>query len=254
VTLLGESFSAVSARFHLVGVYALVALLVRFAQHWTGDDPSGLPLMFCSLVLFIAANSGIFGLLFQAAMAPREPLSFLRWSAALFVPIFWLLFKIGFLQVWLIALVAFAHQALSGESLSESLQTVAYWGRPFFELVARVLTLYSLPVCILARVRREARPAIRQGIAFYRACPVESGRLLLLLLAVTLLEGGLNFSLGRGVDKAPPGYAEGLVTLAGAYLSLVAFFGATRVVLVRFAAGSPEDVRRVDPASPGRRP
>jgi hypothetical protein len=251
VTRLSESFSAVNARFHLVGIYALAALLVRFAQHWTGDDPAGLPLMFCALVLFIAANSGIFGLLFQAAMAPRQPLSFLRWSAALFIPVFWLLFKVGLLQVWLIALAAVVRQALSGEHLSDSLQAVTYWGRPAFELVARVLTLYSLPVCILSRVRREARPAIRQGIQFFRACPSESGRLFLVLLAITGLEGGLNFALGRGIDKDPPGIAEGMVTLVGAYLSLVAFFGATRVVLARFAAGSREGVPGVDPAAPG---
>ena len=254
MTPLGESFSAVNARFHLAGIYALATLLVRFAQHWTGDDPAGLPLMFCSLVLFFAANSGIFGTLFQAAMTPRQPLSFLRWSAALFIPVFWLLFKVGLLQVWLIALVAVAHQAVSGQPLSESLQAVTYWGRPVFELVARLLTLYSLPICILSRVRREVRPAIRQGIRFYRACPSESGRLVLLLLAITALEGSLNFVLGRGIDKAPPGVAEGLVALVGAYLSLVAFFGATRVVLARLAAGSRESVPGADPASPGRRP
>lgn len=254
MTPLGESFSAVNARFHLVGISVLAALLVRFAQHWTGDDPAGLPLMFGAFVVFIAVNSGVFGLLFQAAMTPRQPLPFLRWSAALFIPVFWLLFKVGLLQMWVIALVAVARQALSGEPLSESLQAVVYWGRPAFDLVQRVLTLYSLPVCILSRMRREARPAIRQGIQFFRACPSESRRLFLVLLASTCLDGGLNFALGRGIEKDPPGVAEGLMVLVVAYLSLVAFFGATRVVLARFAAGSREGVPGVDPAAPGRRP
>src|SRR6266852_4753419 len=85
VTLLRESFSAVNARFHLVGIYTLVALLVRFAEHWTGDDPSGLPLMLGAMLLYVAADGGVFGVLFQAAMGPKEPLSFLQWTAGLFL-------------------------------------------------------------------------------------------------------------------------------------------------------------------------
>ena len=114
MTLLRESFSAVNARFHLVGIYTLVALLVRFAEHWTGDDPSGVPLMLGAMLLLVAADGGIFGLLFQAAMGPKEPLSFLQWTAGLFLPVFWLLFKIGLLQALLIAVVATAQQALTG--------------------------------------------------------------------------------------------------------------------------------------------
>jgi hypothetical protein len=251
VTLLRESFSAVNTRFHLVGIYTLVALLVRFAEHWTGDDPSGLPLMLAALLLYIAADSGVFGLLFQAAMGPREPLSFLRWTAGLFFPIFWFLFKIGLLQAWLIVLVATGHQVLMGGDMAASLETVIYWGRPFFDLATQILTLYSLPVCILSRVRREPRPAIRQGLRMYRTDPSESGRLLLLLVAVTMIEGTLHYALGPGGEKAAPGYPEGLVSFAGAYLTLVAFVGATRVVLARHAAGPREIVAGADSAAPG---
>ncbi len=194
MTLLRESFSAVNARFHLVGIYTLVALLVRFAGHWTGDDPSGLPLMLGAMLLSVAADGGIFGVLFQAAMGPKEPLSFLQWMAGLFLPVFWLLFKIGLLQALLIAVVSTAHQALTGGALPESFQRVLYWGLPFFDLTAQVLALYSLPVCILARVRRTWRPAIRQGLAVFRARPSESGLLLLLPLAVTAIESALHSS------------------------------------------------------------
>jgi len=251
VTLLRESFSAVNARFHLVGIYTLVALLVRFAGHWTGDDPSGLPLMLGAMLLSVAADGGIFGVLFQAAMGPKEPLSFLQWMAGLFLPVFWLLFKIGLLQALLIAVVSTAHQALTGGALPESFQRVLYWGLPFFDLTAQVLALYSLPVCILARVRRTWRPAIRQGLAVFRTRPSESGLLLLLPLAVTAIESTLHFALGPGSEKAPPGYAEGLVSLAGAYLTLVAFFGATRVVLASFAGDPREVAAGADPTAPG---
>ena len=251
MTLLRESFSAVNARFHLVGIYTLVALLVRFAGHWTGDDPSGLPLMLGAMLLSVAADGGIFGVLFQAAMGPKEPLSFLQWMAGLFLPVFWLLFKIGLLQAVLIAVVATAHQGLVGGTLPESFQSVIYWGLPFFNLSAQVMALYSLPVCILARVRRMWLPAIRNGLGLYRLRPSESGLLLLLPLAETGIESALHFALGPGSEKAPPGYPEGLVSLASGYLTLVAFFGATRIVLTRFA-GDPRTVATgADPAAPG---
>ena len=251
MSLLRESFSAVNARFHLVGVYTLVALLVRFAEHWTRNDESGVPLMLGAILLYIAGDAGVFGLLFQAALGPRQPLSFWRWTAGLFLPLFWLLFKIGLVQAFLIACAATLHQTISGAAVGESLAMVIYRGQPFFDLVTQVLALYSLPVCILARVRHEWRPAIREGLAVYRARPHESLRLLVLPLGVTLVESALHFTLGPDGDKAPPGYPEGLVALAGSYLTLVAFFGATRVVLSR-VAGEPRDLAvDADPAAPG---
>jgi len=186
-------------------------------------------------------------------MAPREPLSFLRWSAALFFPIFWLLFKIGMLQLCLIVLVAVAHQTLSGEPLSASLETVIYAGRPFFDLVSQVLALTAYlsascracgangdrsyaraSVCIAPVRPSRAPPAARRGAH----CSREA--------RCALLWDG-------GGEKAPPGYPEGLVTLASAYLSLVVFYGAARVVLARFATGSREAVPGADPAAPGPR-
>jgi hypothetical protein len=251
VTLLRESFSAVNARFHLVGFYTLVALLVRLAGHWTGDDPTGVPLMLGAMLLYVAADAGIFGVLFQAVLEPKQPLSFLQWTAGLFLPVFWLLFKIGLLQALLIAVAASAHQALTGGALPDSFQRVLYWGSPFFDLTAQILALYGLPICILARVRRAWRPAIRHGLGMYRARPSESGLLLLLPLAATAIESVLHFALGPGSEKAPPGYAEGLVSFAGAYLTLAAFFGATRVVLARFAGDPREAEARTGPAAPG---
>lgn len=251
MTLLRESFATVGARFHLVGLYALAALLVRFAEHWTGDDPSGLLLILGSLLLYIAADCGIFGVLYQAAEARREPIHFLRWTSALFLPVFWLLFKIGLVQAWLIALAATLRQAIAGGDLTVSLEAVVYWGRPFFDLATQVLALYSLPLCILSRVRREWRPHIRQGFGTYRARPSESRRLVLLLLLVTGLDAALHFWLGPGSEKAAPGYAEGVVLLASSYLSLAAFFGATRVVLARFPDGAPEALAGGGPSAPG---
>jgi len=251
VSLLRESFRTVGGRFHLVGIYTLAALLVRLAGHWTGEDPDGVPLLVGVMLLYVAADAGIFGILFQAVLGTGQALSFPQWAAGLFLPVFWLLFKIGILQALVIALATTVHQAVTGGAMPDSFLKVGYWGLPLFDMAARVLVLYSLPVCILARVRRQWRPAIRQGLRTMGARPSESVALLLLLAGATAIESVLHFSLGPGSEKSPPGYAEGLVTLAGAYLTLVAFTGATRVVLDLSAAEPGRLAAGADPSAPG---
>jgi hypothetical protein len=248
--LLRDSFSAVSARFHLAGLFALAILVIRFSTHWTGDDPTGLPLMLVALVVYIAVDSGVYGLLFQAAMTPREPLSFARWAAALFLPLLWLLFKIGLVQAWFIALAATVHQLITGGPVSASLDTIMFWGRPLFDLLTQILALYSQPLCVLSRVRREWRPHLREGIKVYRDCPADSRRILLLLILITAMESAVRFALGPQAEKAPPGPVEGLVTLASAYLTLVTYFAASRVVLARFATRPGAVFTEADRAAP----
>ena len=252
--LLRDSFSAVNARFGLAGVFCLAMLTVRFAAHWTGDDPAGLPLMLVALFVYVALDCGVYGLLFQAAMNHRGPVSFVRWSAALFLPLLWLLFKIGLVQAWFIALAATVHHLISGEPIAASLDAIMYWGRPLFDLLSQVLTLYSVPLCALSRVRREWRPHVRQGLSLYRASPSDSLRIFMLLIFITAMESVVRYGLGPQVEKAPPGPLEGLVTLASAYLTLVTFFAASRVVLARFATVHGVPVPDPDGATPGPLP
>jgi len=80
-------------------------------------------------------------------MGPKERSRFLQWMAGLFLPVFWLLFKIGILQALLIAVVSTVHQLSPAARLPESFQRVLYWGFAVFDLTAQVLALYSLPVC-----------------------------------------------------------------------------------------------------------
>ncbi len=224
---------------------------MRFAVHWTGDDPSGMPLMLGSLLLYVLVSGGIYGVLFQAAADSKERLPFFRWSAGLFLPLLWLLFKIGLIESWLIVLAATLVQVVSGQPLPTTLLSVEYWGRPLFDLLTQLLALYSVPVCILARVRRVWRPVIRDGVRTYRSAPRASLSLLLILVSVAVCEGGLHFSLGRDAEKAPPGIAEGMVAFLSAYLTLVAFYGAMRVVLTGPVLGPRTVTGRDDAAAPG---
>lgn len=250
---LRESFSGVNARFHLVGVYTLVELFLRFTVHWSGDDPGGLPLILAAFVVFFATVCGILGLVYESAAGRTVSRNAVGWAIGLFLPVAWLSIKIDLLVYGVTALAAGVYQVSGGSDapFEQSFEQVVYWSGPLLGFGIQVLTLYALPLCVLSRTRGEWRPNIRQGLRVLRACPSESRRLLLILLVMTALGGGLHFAQGRDGRKAPPGYPEGLVLFANSYLALVAFFGATRVVLSRRDAGRAEVPLDAGPAAPG---
>jgi len=249
LTLLRESFSAVSARFHLVGLFALSSLLVRLAEHWMGDDPDWFLLVVAAVVVRAACTGGVFGLLFQSAIGGRESASFLHWAARLLLPVFWVWFKIFLVVIGPIGFAVNIYWAMSGSpTLPDSLVEIVFWSGPFLELVALVLSLYSFPLCVLWRARGERGPHLRAGWRLLRARPADSRPLLLLLVAVAAIEAAQQWILGPEGYKTVPGYAEGLLELAGSCLVLVVFFGATRVVLDRLAAGPREAPAGAGPA------
>ena len=250
--LLRESFSAVGTRFHLVGLFTLSALLVRFATHWMGDDSSWILLVAAAIALRLVCACGVLGLLFEAAVGGRESSSFVHWSARLLLPIVWVWIKISVVVYGPIAFAANLYLAGLGlATVPDRLVAIVFWSEPFLELAALVLALYSFPLCILWRTRGEWGPHLRAGWRFLRACPAESRRLLLLLLAIAALEAAEQWTLGPEGYKTAPGYAEGLLELGGSYLALVVFFGATRVILGHLAAGPREAPAGAGTAAPG---
>lgn len=247
MTLLRDSFSAVSARFHLVGLFTLSSLLVRFAAHWMGDDPDWILLVAAAVAFRFACAGGVLGVLFQAATGGRPSSSFARWATRLLLPIVWVWVKIIVVVFGPIGVAVNIYLAINGSATpSTRLVETVFWSEPLLELVALVLALYSFPLCILWRTRGEWGPHLRAGWRFLRACPAESRRLLVLLVAMVALEAAQQWTLGPEGYKTAPGYAEGLLELTGSYLALVVFHGATRVVLDRLAAGP-----RVAPAGAG---
>jgi hypothetical protein len=250
---LRESFSAINARFHLVGAYTLVELFLRFAVHWSGDDPTGLPLVLAAFLVFFATVCGILGMVYQSAAGRAESHPVASWAISLFLPLVWLSIKIDFIVYGLTALAAAVYRGGWGADapFDKAFETVVHWAGPFLGFGTQALALYSTPLCVLSRTRGEWRPHIREGWKFFRACPAESRRLLLVLLAMMAIGGTLHYAQGPEGGKAPPGYPEGLVLFANSYLALVAFFGATRVVLARLAAGRSEVPVDAGTAAPG---
>ena len=250
---LRESFSAINTRFHLVGVYTLVELFLRFAVHWSGDDPTGLPLVLAAFLLFFATVCGILGMVYQSAAGRTESHTAVGWAIGLFLPLVWLSIKIDLIVYGMTALAAAVYQGAwgAGAPFDKSFEKVVYWAGPFLGFGTQALALYSTPLSVLSRTRGEWRPNIREGLKFFRSSPTESRRLLLVLLLMMVIGGALHYAQGPGGSKAPPGYPEGLVLFANSYLALVVFFGATRVVLARLTAGRSEVPLDAGTAAPG---
>jgi hypothetical protein len=250
---LRESFSGINAHFHLVGIYTLVELFLRFAVHWAGEDPEGVPLILASFLVFFTAVCCILGLVYQSAAGPAGSHTAVGWAIGLFLPLVWLSIKIDVVVYGVTALAAAVYQLAGGggSPFDKSFAHVVYWAGPFLGFGTQVLALYATPLCVLSRTRGEWRPNIREGLRVLRDCPVESRRLLLILLVMMALGGALHFAQGPDGNKAPPGIPEGFVLFVNSYLALVAFFGATRVVLARQPADRSDVPLGPGTAAPG---
>jgi hypothetical protein len=239
VSLLRDSFAGINARFHLAGFYTLAALLLSLAQRRLLSleklDPEWLGLVLSGVMLLYGTVWGLYGLVFEAATGRTERQSFLHYAAGLFLPLLWLTVKISVLLVLpaLVAAAVFQAATGGGAQAERTLDLVFFWGTPLLGIVARILSLYSMPLCILARERGERRSPILEGLGYCREFPRETLRLLSVAMLGIGLGAGLAFARGFERRNEDPGVADGLVLLATSYLELVVFFGATRVLLAR---------------------
>lgn len=230
---LPAAFAGINARFHLAGIYTLSALVLQLAQRGNLEDPAYAGFLAAGLVLFYACVFGVLGLVYQEASDTQPRIHVMRWAGMIFLPMLWLSFKIVVLVYGLLAFAAYGyHSVASVETPFEPwLTTVMFWTEPFVGLAVQVLALYSMPICIRAREKGRRRAPIREGMGLFPAAPVASRWLLLLLLVIAALGAGLSYTRGPSAKDAPPDVADALVLFATSYLGLVAFFGATRVML-----------------------
>ena len=249
--LLRYSFAGINARFHLVGAYALLGLLLMITETMDLDAPELAGLVLAVMVVFYGTVCGICGLVYHAATGRPEPPSFGLYASTLFLPLFWLTLKIAVIVLGLSGCAAAIYHLASGSggSIEETAKAMSFWGEPAIGLATRLLWLYSIPICIQARLRGEWRPHIHAGLRMLRAFPSESRRLVLLLVAVAALDAALLFTRDPGAPARGPEVIDVLVLLVQYYLELVALFGATRVVLLR-APGDP----RAEPRAPAPGP
>jgi hypothetical protein len=238
VTPLRAAFAEANARFHLVGFYTLAHLLQGFLARLDIEDPVVFPLALAGLLVYQGAVAGLFGLAFAAASGVTPvPRGFGRYAALLFMPLLWLAFKIGLIALGLALLAGAGVRVATGLTMDQALERTLFWCAPALGYLTQVLALYSRPLCILSRLRREHRPHLRRGWALLRANPGLSARVLGLLLATTAAGAALHYARGPGPPRADPDVTEVLLLFADCYLEMVGFFAACRVVLARFAPG-----------------
>lgn len=235
VTVLREGFAGVNARFHLVGLYTLAALLVRFAETVGVEDPVTLPWLLLAYMVFQVVVCGVFGLLFMDAAARRDRPSFGQQAFALLLPIVWLSLKIGLILAGLAGAATAVLTAVSGGARdAEAIwKDISYWGAPPLGLAGQILMLYSLPLAIRSRFDGKWGTSIRDGFRMFRRHPLESAWMGIVLLAMAVLGGALHYVRGPEGLEADPDPVETMVQLVNSYLTLVTFFAAARVVLAR---------------------
>jgi hypothetical protein len=236
VSLLRDSFAGVNARFHLVGLYTLIEVLLPIVVSLAGDDPSWSGAILAVFVLSWGVEFGILGLLYHAAAGHHGRPSFARYATHLFLPLFWLRIKLALLVYGPVFLAAWAYHGVAGPAdvpFDEWLLRPFFYLEPLAGLAVLVLALYSTPICILQRERGRRGAPIRQGLQLLRACPNESLKLLGLIALIIVLAGIVHLLHGPEMRDPVPDIPGGLVMLVTSYLNLVALFAATRVVLGR---------------------
>ena len=256
--MLRDSFAGINSRFHLVGFYTLSELLLYIvadlASRLREDDPLGDTGVVIGLVLFCLTYCGVRGLAYHAATGRKEGPGFLRYSSALLLPFLWVGLKVAVLVGVPAVAAAAAYGSLGGPGIDPAKRVTAFffYASPFFSFAAQALALYAMPLSIVWRERGSPRHQIREGLRIARRLPGASLRLLVVLLLATLMEGAMWYLRGPAAKEIRLDIPFAMVLFATAYLELVVFFGATRVVLARIdAEARAEASREPAPTAPG---
>jgi hypothetical protein len=250
LSLLRDSFAGINARFHLAGLYTLIDLLLLILLAVAGDNTEWGGAVLAGLALAWGGTVAILGLVFHAAsgQTTRPPLPTL--VALLFLPLLWLQIRLR-----LIVYLPFLFGALGWHALivpSETLQAwlprAVFFCAPPAEVVVSLLALFSTPITILRRERGTRGAPIREGVRLMLAEPRASARLLAVLVPAAVLGSVVHYLRGPESKDPVPSAPEGLAFFVTSYLTLVALYGACRVVLDRAGGAGGRD-RTTGPAA-----
>ncbi len=258
--ILRDSFGGVNARFHLVGFYTLVELLLYIAADMSGrlkeDDPLSDAAVAAVMVIFCLAcftYCGVRGAFYHAAIGRRQP-GFMHDAVALLLPFLWVGIKIALLVTAPALGAAALYMAIvaPGGSPERPIMSFFFWSSPVFGLVAQILALYAMPLSIIWRESGAPRAQIRQGLRLFLEFPGETLRLLVIVAAAGALEAAIWYARGPEAKEISLDIPFVLILFGSSYLELVAFFGATRVIRARFDPESRRDrAGEPDTGAPG---
>jgi hypothetical protein len=252
VKLVRDALAGIAARFHLVGLYALIDLLLRLANSMALHDDEWIgPFYFLSFVAngFIFA---VFGLAYHAAVdderAPKP--SPLHLGMLLFLPLFWLQLRLMFCVIAPIALGAWGWFAwrMPGASADEWAKSTQYWFAPFAEALVLLMMLAATPVAIWLREHGRRGAPVRDGMRIFLRRWTAGLTVAGIVAPALVLDAVVHFLKGPGVEDVVPTIPECLTMILEAYLTLVALFAASRVVVWSARTSAPEP-RPADPAA-----
>lgn len=230
--LMGDSFSGINARFHLVGAYTLASLLMAMVVTYVGEDPNKAGLGVAAGILCAGMMFGVQGVIYHYATGREGAPSFAHYAVTLFLPLIWLQVKLVFLTNFPAIFGSFAWFRLTNPdaTIEEWRSTTVFTIAPAVRLAFLILALYATPICIGLRLRGERGAPIRQGLQSLRSRWYEGRRLLWLVLVTAVLEGVAHYARGPDAEDLVPSIPEGLMLLLTSYLILVTLFGAARLV------------------------
>jgi len=230
-----ESLAGINARFHLVGLFTLIDLLLRILLALAGDNADWSGAVLAALVVAWAGTVAILAQVFHAASGrpDRPPLHAL--IALHFLSLLWLQIRLRFLVYLPFLLGTFGWHALLAPSdpLETWVPRAVYLCAPLAETLVALLALYSTPIAILRRERGARGAPIREGVHLMLAERRVSARLLGLVLPAAALGAAVQYFQGPDYKDPVPTAPEALAFFVGSYLTLVALFGACRVVFDR---------------------
>jgi hypothetical protein len=230
-----ESLAAINARFHLVGLFTLIDLLLRILLALAGDNPDWSGAVLAALVVAWAGTVAIVCQVFHAASGrpERPPLAAL--VAMHFLPLLWLQIRLRFLVYLPFLLGTFGwHALLAPSDPAETwVPRAIYLCAPVAETLVALLALYSTPIAVLRRERGARGAPIREGVRLLLAERKVSARLLGLVLPAAGLTAAVQYLQGPDYKDPVPTAPEAFAFFVASYLTLVALFGACRVVFDR---------------------
>jgi hypothetical protein len=252
VKLVKDALAGIGARFYLVGIYTLLDLLNRMAESMASKDEDWAGAFIPLSLLALGIEFTLLGLVYHAAVddARATPPSPARLGLVLFGTLLWLQIRLQVLVYAPIMLGAWGwHLWRTPQLPAEALmKSTVYWIGPFAEASVLLLLLVATPVAIWLREHGRRGAPIRDGVRLFWHRWTAGLMVAGIVAPAVLIDSALHYLAGPDHEDIVPTIPECLSMILMSYLTLVALFAASRVVVWSARTTAPEP-RPADPAA-----
>jgi hypothetical protein len=250
--LVKDALVGIGTRFHLVGIYTLVDLLIRMAKSLASKDEDWAGVLVLLTPLAWGIGFALVGLVYHAAVdeARATPPSPFRLGLVLFGTLLWLQIRLEVLVFAPIALGAWGWHLWRTPQVPDETwaKTALYWIGPFADAALLLLLLVATPLAIWLREHGRKGAPIRDGVRLFWHRWSAGLTVVGILAPAVLIGSAMHYVAGPDQDDIVPTIPECLSMIVMSYLTLVALFAASRVVVRSVGATAPAP-RPADPAT-----